>query len=83
MLNFAFIVVIPGCTFLRRFIDLTKGIVKPHNYMNLIKELYKSRLSSLVIIHTNGRSILFKHTQLHLYTNAVVSLGFETVFGRK
>lgn len=50
MLNFACIVVIPGCTFLRRFIDLTKGIVKPHNYMNLTKELYKPRLSSLVLL---------------------------------
>jgi len=30
LLNFTCLVVVPGCAFLRRIIDLTKGITKPH-----------------------------------------------------
>ncbi|XP_006823663.1 uncharacterized protein LOC102802806, partial [Saccoglossus kowalevskii] len=38
-LNFACIVVVPGRAFLRRLIDLTKGIKKPNFYIRLTKEV--------------------------------------------
>lgn len=40
LLNFACLVVCPGRTFLRRLIDLTKGITKPSFYIRLNREVY-------------------------------------------
>lgn len=89
LLNFACLVIIPGRTFLRRLIDLTKGIAKPHHHKDLTKESRQDLAAwSLFINHFNGKSILFKHIwktseQLHLYTDAAGSWGFGAVFGRK
>ena len=35
LLNFTRLVVVPGRTFLRRMIDLTKGVNKPHHHIRL------------------------------------------------
>ena len=39
VLNFACSVVVPGRSFLRRLIDLTMGVVKPHNHIRLTQQV--------------------------------------------
>jgi hypothetical protein len=41
LLNFACCVVLPGRAFLRRLIDLTKGITKQHHYIRLTTLMLK------------------------------------------
>ena len=39
LLNFACSVVVPGRAFLRRLIDLTKGVKSPHHFIRLSKSV--------------------------------------------
>ena len=87
LLNFTCIVVTPGRAFLRRFIDLTKGIQKPHHHIRLSKG---AKLDILVWLRFldefNGKSFFFSDIwetsdTLHLYTDAAGSIGFGAVFG--
>ena len=38
LLNFTCLVIVPGCAFLRRMIDLTKGAKRPYHRIRLSKE---------------------------------------------
>ena len=88
LLNFACTVVPPGRAFLRRIIDLTKGIQKPHHYRNLDKEARADLKAWAIFLQNfNGRAIfhsgraLTSHS-LHLFTDAS-NLGFGCVFANK
>ena len=89
LLNFACLVVVPGRTFVRRLIDLTKGLSNPNHHKDLNRESRRDLAAwSLFIDHFNGKSLLCEQVwvttdQLHLYSDAAGSLGFGTVFGRK
>ena len=87
LLNFACSVVVPGRAFLRRLIDLTKGIKFPHHFIRLTKSVK----ADLVIWQSfldefNGRSFFLSDVwndsfSLNLYTDAAGSLGYGAVFG--
>ena len=81
LLNFACAVVVPGRTFLRRLIDLTIGLKKPHHKRYLNQEA-KADLDvwSIFISHFNGRALFLQEKwqtseTLHLFTDAS-GLGF-------
>ena len=58
LLNFACNVVPPARPFLRRIIDLTRGIQKPHHHRNLDKNACSDLETwSIFIEHFNGRAI--------------------------
>ena len=60
LLNFACTVVAPGRVFLRRLIDLTKGIQKPHHHIRLSKGAKSEILIWLRILEDfNGKSFFF------------------------
>lgn len=88
LLNFACAVVPPGRTFLRRIIDLTKSIQKPHHHRNLDKDARADLAAwSLFIEHFNGKAFFpsglsFTSKTLHLFTDAS-NVGFGCVFGTK
>jgi hypothetical protein len=88
LLHFACAVVPPGRTFLRRLIDLTKGLKKPHHKRRLNKEARADLAAwSLFLEHFNGTSlfledILQTSATLQLYTDAS-RLGFGGTFGTK
>ena len=44
LLNFACTVVVPGRAFLRRLIDLTIGVQKPHFWIRLSREVIRNRI---------------------------------------
>ncbi|XP_062586413.1 uncharacterized protein LOC134248007 [Saccostrea cucullata] len=88
LLNFACAVVQPRCTFLRRLIDLTKGLRKPRQRCRLNKEA-KADLEawSLFLQNFNGKSSFLEDAwqtsvTLQLYTDAS-GLGFGGVFGNR
>ena len=68
LLNFTCTVVAPGRAFLRRLIDLTKGIQKLHHDIRLSKGAKSDNIWET--LHT-----------LHLYTYAAGSVDFGAVFG--
>ena len=81
LLNFTCTDVAPGRAFLRRLIDLTKGIQKLHHYIRLSKGAKSDILIWLRFLEDfNNKSFFFNdiwetsHT-LHLYTYAVGSRG--------
>ena len=87
LLNFACSVVVPGPAFLRRLIDLTKGVKFPHHFIRLNKSskadlgLWQSFLDNF-----NGRSFFLNDAwhdllSLNLYTDAAGSLGYGGIFG--
>ena len=88
LLNFACTVVVPGRAYLRRLIDLTIAVRKPHFLIRLSKDVkedlvvWQSFLSGF-----NGRSFFladqWKNSyQLELYTDASGAMGYGAVFGR-
>ena len=88
LLNFACTVVVPGRAFLRRLIDLTIAVRKPHFLIRLSKDVkedlvvWQSFLSGF-----NGRSFFLadqwkNSNQLELYTDASGAMGYGAVFGR-
>ena len=89
LLNFACSVVVPGRAFLRRLIDLTKGITAAHYYIRLTKSV-KADLSlwQTFMLGFNGRSFFLNDVwqdslTLNLYTDAAASLGYGAVFGNE
>lgn len=87
-LNYACAVVPPGRTFLRRIINLTRGLQNPFHHRNLDKEA-RADLNAWAIFldHFNGKGFFpsgIEHTSssLHLFTDAS-NLGFGCTFGRK
>ena len=87
LLNFACSVVVPGRAFLRRLIDLTKGVKFPHHFIRLNKSskadlaLWQSFLDDF-----NGHSFFLNDAwhdslSLNLYTDAAGSLAYGGIFG--
>ena len=86
LLNFACSVVVPGRAFLRRLIDLTIGVRRPHFQIRLSREV-KADLNvwQKILSGFNGRSLFLSDDwhdshQLQLYTDASGTLGFGAVF---
>ena len=89
VLNFACLVVVPGRAFLRRLIDLTIGIMKPHYLIRFNKEVRADLAMWLHFLDNfNGKSVLFPEEWessdvTRLFTDASGLLGFAAVFGDK
>ena len=87
LLNFTCSVIVPGRAFLRRLIDLTRGLSKPHHYVRLCRRVkddlrvWLSFLSSF-----NGKSFFLNDIwcdshQLNLFTDASAAIGSGAIFG--
>lgn len=76
LLNFACLAVVPGRTFLRRIIDLTIGLRKPHHVKRLNVSARADIAAWLVFIESfNGRALLLPtlsetSRSLNMYTDA-------------
>lgn len=88
LLNFTCLVVVPGRAFLRRLIDLTKGVRKPHHRVRLSKGAKLDLAIWLRFLKNfNGRSFFLEDVwetsdTLKLNTDSAGSLGFGAVFGK-
>lgn len=86
LLNFCCQVIVPGRGFLRRLIDLTLNVSKPHHHITLNKESRKDlRAWHLFLEHFNGKQVLTEQRwlssdTLHLHTDASGALGFGAIF---
>ena len=88
LLNFTCQVIVPGRAFLRRLIDLTKGVRQPHHHIRLCKGSKQDLLLWIRFLDEfNGKSFFLEdswetsHT-LELYTDAAGSKGYGAVFGK-
>jgi hypothetical protein len=85
LLNFACSVVPPGRAILRRLIDLTIGLSKPHHYRRLNKEARSDIQAWLIFVESfNGKCLFLSDRwgtseQLNLYTDAS-NIGFGGLF---
>ena len=88
LLNFTCQVIVPGRAFLRRLIDLTKGVRHPHHHIRLCKGSKQDLLLWIQFLDEfNGKSFFLDDTwetshTLELYTDAAGSVGFGAVFGK-
>ena len=88
LLNFACQVVLPGRAFLRRLIDLTRGIRAPHHFISIKHAIDDLNIWLEFLEHHNGRiffvdeSFITNH-DVHLYTDAAGKLGYGAVFGNE
>ncbi|XP_053395182.1 uncharacterized protein LOC123542500 isoform X1 [Mercenaria mercenaria] len=86
LLSYACSVVTPGRTFLRRLIDLTLGLKKPHHKRRLTKEARADlKAWSIFVEHFNGKCLFFSDrwvdsTVLCLYTDSS-NIGFGGYLG--
>ena len=86
LLNFTCLVVVPGRAFLRRMIDLTKGVKKPHHHIHLSRGAQSDIMLWLSFLEDfNGRSFFFSDfwetsQTLQLYTDSAGSIGFGADF---
>ena len=88
LLNFACSVVLPGCAFLRRMIDLTKGVRKPYHHICLTRQckedfsLWLNFLNSFYakLFFLSANWLISSH--IKLYTDSAGSLGYPAVLGR-
>ena len=87
LLNFACSVVVPGRAFLRRLINLTIGVKRPHHYIRLTQQIKKDlQIWECFLESFNGRSLFLQEDwssshSLRLYTDAAQSSGFGILFG--
>lgn len=87
MLNFACAVVLPGRAFLRRLIDLTLGIQKPHYKIRITTEARRDlEVWKQFLAKFNGKSLILSDCwltseQLHLATDASTTFGYGAIFG--
>ena len=86
LLNFTCSVVLPGRAFLRRLIDLTRGVKRPSHRVNLTKETKSDlRIWLNFLEHFNGRTFFLSErvlsTELELFTDAAGSKGYGAIFG--
>lgn len=87
LLNFACTVVVPGRAFLRRLIDLTIGLRRPHFLIRLTQEVKADlKVWQQFLSGFNGRSFFLSvdwanSHHLKLYTDASDTIGFGAVFG--
>ena len=89
LLNFTSSVILPGRAFLRRLIDLTKGLKHPHHRIRLSKDAKADlKVWMRFLAGFNGRAFFLDDlwvtsTTLELFTDAAGSKGYGAVFGRK
>ena len=89
LLNFACCVVVPGRAFLRRLIDLTRGVRKPTHHVRLTKESkYDLQVWLNFLRSYNGKSFFlgsrwYTSKTLKLFTDAAGSLGYAAIFGKQ
>ena len=89
LLNFACCVVVPGRAFLRRLIDLTRGVRKPTHHVRLTKESKFDLQVWLNFLRSyNGKSFFlgsrwYTSKTLKLFTDAAGSLGYAAIFGKQ
>ena len=87
LLNFACSVVVPGRAFLRRLIDLTCGVSKPHELIELTEETKQNIDTWQSFINEfNGKSVFLPQKwlssdHLTLYSDASDSVGFAAILG--
>ena len=84
VLNFACCVVVPGRAFLRRLIDLTIGIARPHYRIRLTKQVMLDLATWLEFFHSfNGKSFFLDEFSsddlVQLYTDASGSVGYGAI----
>ena len=88
-LNFACKVVVPGRAFLRRLIDQTRGLRKPHHRVKINRATRADLdLWYEFLLQFNGRLFFLPQNyissqQLHLYTDASGSQGYGAILGKK
>lgn len=88
LLNFACSVIVPRRAFLRRLIDLTKGITRPTHHICLTVNAKNGMLVWLQCLDSfNGKSFFLsdvweRPSTLELYTDSADSGGYGTVFGK-
>ena len=89
LLNFACSVVLPGRAFLRRMIDLTKGVRKPYHHIRLTRQCKEDILLWLNFLNSfNGKSFFLSakwltSSTIKLYTDSAGSLGYAAVLGKR
>ena len=85
-LQFTCKVVVPGRTFLQRFINLTRGVTNRFHHIRLNKEFFRDiTVWKAFITKWNGRSFFLdsyitSSPDLELYTDAVSTVGFGSYF---
>lgn len=88
-LNFAGKVISPGRPFLRRLINLTKGITHPFHHIHITPESRSDAKAWLLFLQSfNGISVfpeshISDSESLRLYSDASGALGFAGIFGAK
>ena len=88
LLNFTCSVIVPDGTFLRRLIDLTKGIHSPCHFVCITKGCKQDIQVWLSFLHQYNGKLFFlpdrwlTSSKLQLYTDAAGSLGYGAVFGK-
>jgi len=86
LLNFTCSVIVPGRAFLRRMIDLTKGLRRPHHRIRLSKETKSDMIVWLTFLEEfNGRPFFIEEKwlsspSLKLVTDAAGSKGYGAIF---
>lgn len=87
LLNFAATVVRPGRPFMRRLIDLTIGLRKPHHRRRITDQVKEDlTVWARFLNEYNGRSFFISDrflssATLHFFTDASTTRGFGAVFG--
>ena len=87
LLNFACSIIKPGRVFLRRLINLTKGVTRPTYFIRLTLEVKKDlRIWQQFLTSFNCQSMFLEEVwtssgALSFYTDAAQSCGFGTIFG--
>ena len=85
-LNFCCSVVTPERAFLRRLIDLTAGVTRPHHHIRFNTEP-KNDIRMWLQFSVNGRAFFLSErwdtsSTLELYTDAAASKGYGAIFGK-
>ena len=89
LLNFACRVVRPGRAFLRRLIDLTKGVTHSHHYIRLNAQGRADIRAWLSFLQEHNGVSMFLEAQwthseaIKLFSDASGAIGFAAVFGPK
>ena len=89
VLNFACTVIVPGRAFLRRLIDLTVGVSKPHHHIRLTREVKLDLQLWLDFLSDfNGKAFFIDERfidgdYLQLFTDAAGGIGYGAICGKE
>lgn len=89
LLNFACQVVLPGRPFLRRLIDVTLGVQRPHHFIRLTRQVKLDLDTWLRFLQGfNGKAFFLQEKilwspHINLFTDASGSLGFAGIYGSR